>query len=395
MNGTSTISLAEAGRWLSGGTPSRDEPTYWAGDIPWIGSKDLRSFDLVGSSEHVSEDGAEAGSRIVEPGTVLFVTRGMSLAKEFRVGVAGCRLAFNQDIKAIVPRDGLSGRFLAWYLRSVEAYILDKCDTATHGTKRLPLERIDGLRVPLPSPSEQHRIATILDEADALRRKRQEALALLDQLLQSTFLEMFGDPVTNPRGWPLVALGKLTSGLRNGLSPATGGPIAGKVLTLAAITGKMFDPSQLKDAQFDRSPDPSQLVSKGLFLICRGNGNLDLVGRGRIASDMTTSTLYPDTIIACRPSNDAILDGYLEAVWQTRYVRAQIESAANTTNGTFKVNQRALESIQLPLPPRDRQATFVSFETGVGEIRSRLNSAIFGSEQLFASLLHRAFNGGL
>ena len=68
---------------------------------------------------------------------------------------------------------------------------------------------IASLQIPLPPLAEQKRIAGILDAADALRAKRREALAQLDTLLQSTFLDMFGDPVTNPKGWEVTCGGDL------------------------------------------------------------------------------------------------------------------------------------------------------------------------------------------
>ena len=75
---------------------------------------------------------------------------------------------------------------------------------------------LKSLRIPLPPLAEQKRIAGILDAADALRAKRREALAQLDTLLQSTFLDMFGDPVTNPMGWPPTSLSAISEELRDG-----------------------------------------------------------------------------------------------------------------------------------------------------------------------------------
>ena len=74
-------------------------------------------------------------------------------------------------------------------------------DNASHGTKRLPTELVEAIHVPVPPLPEQRRIAAILDKADAIRRKREEGIRLTEELLRSTFLEMFGDPVANPRGW--------------------------------------------------------------------------------------------------------------------------------------------------------------------------------------------------
>ena len=77
------------------------------------------------------------------------------------------------------------------------------------GQRRVPADFFASLQIPLPPLPEQKRIAKILDAADALRAKRRESLAQLDSLLQSTFLDMFGDPVTNPMGWEVKTLGEV------------------------------------------------------------------------------------------------------------------------------------------------------------------------------------------
>ncbi len=205
----STRPLAECGRILSGGTPSKAVDANWNGTIPWISAKSLKSFLVTDSEDRLTEIGASQGSKIVPKGSVLFVVRGMSLANEFRVGVAGRAVAFNQDVRALVPHDDVIPEYLAHYLRASERSVLDLVDAASHGTTRLTSDRIEALAVPLPPLAEQRRIAEILDQADALRAKRRAALAQVDELTQAIFLEMFGDPATNPRRLPSESLGTL------------------------------------------------------------------------------------------------------------------------------------------------------------------------------------------
>jgi type I restriction enzyme S subunit len=93
----------------------------------------------------------------------------------------------------------------------------------------------------------------VLDRAEALRAKRRAALAELDTLTQVIFLDIFGDPASNPKGWPSVRLEQtLVIPLRNGLSPSNTGKISGKVLTLSAITGSGFDETAYKISTFKR-----------------------------------------------------------------------------------------------------------------------------------------------
>jgi type I restriction enzyme S subunit len=116
-----TRKLVNCGQFLSGGTPNRASAEYWNGSTPWISAKSLRSFYVTDSEERVSQAGVEHGTRVVPAGTLLFVVRGMSLAKEFRVGVASRALAFNQDLRALIPSRDIDPIYLVHFLRSAEA----------------------------------------------------------------------------------------------------------------------------------------------------------------------------------------------------------------------------------------------------------------------------------
>lgn len=250
-------------------------------------------------------------------------------------------------------------------------------------------------RIPFPPLAEQKRIAGILDAADALRAKRRESIAQLDALLQSTYLEMFGDPVTNPKGWELIPFGELVYDFRNGISPSSKGKFDGEVLTLSAITAHDFDFSSKKPARFDRPPAQLQYISSDTFLICRGNGNIQLVGVGVFPDRDSTEVCFPDTVIAATIDFQRIIPSYLQILWRSRHVRIQIERDARTTNGTHKVNQRVLSKIWLPLPPYECQLVF---EEAVDSIRKQIElhrGALFEVTKLFQSLQHRAFTGEL
>ncbi len=388
-------STSRSGAWLSGGTPQRNEPTYWGGDVPWIGSKDLKPFDLDDSSEFVTEDGARAGSRVVDAGAVLFVTRGMSLAKEFRVGVATRRLAFNQDVKAIVPRDDLDCRFLAWFLRASERYVLDQCDTATHGTKRLPLERIESLPVPLPPLAEQRRIAAILDEAGALREMRRKSIALLDALVGSTFLEMFGDPVTNPRAWPTTALGDVSESFQYGTSTKCCESEAADslpVLRIPNVVGGRVNWSDLKYAALSDTEVQSLRLAPGDLLFVRTNGNPDYIARCAVVPDGGRDSLFASYLIRLRFRIDAgLLPSYVQAVVSAPSYRSVIEREARTTAGNYNISAEGLRSLVIPRPPLRDQRAYEAFIAATSRERATLAGALLESERLFASLLSETF----
>src|SRR5262249_50194211 len=155
---------AACGEWVCGGTPSKSVPSYWNGHIPWISSKSLKSFDLSDSEDRITSAAVENGTTLVPKVTVIFVVRGMSLANEFRVGVTTRPVAFNQDLRAIIPAKDIDGRYLARFLKAREAVILGLTNNASHGTKRLPTEILGASAVPVPPLPEQRRIAATLDK---------------------------------------------------------------------------------------------------------------------------------------------------------------------------------------------------------------------------------------
>ena len=229
--------------------------------------------------------------------------------------------------------------FLAYYLRS-PAFLAYASQYVT-GAKmpRVILDRFWAHEVPLPPLWEQRRIVQILDQAHRLRRLRAEADAKADRILPAVFAKMFGNPATNPMGWdtkPFRAI--LTEPPRNGLSPSSAGTFHAKVLTLSAITGTKFDEAAVKDSQFESLSSGNKGVDCRDFLVCRGNGNLGLMGRARFPHRTLSDTLFPDTIIAARVNPMLVDRSYLEALWQTKWMRLEIESRSTTTSGIHKIN---------------------------------------------------------
>ena len=236
----------------------------------------------------------------------------------------------------------------------------------------------------------------MLDRAEALRAKRRAALAQLDSLTQSLFLDLFGDPATNPKGWPMVSLDSVLSiPLRNGLSPSKSGKVNANVLTLSAITGSRFDATAWKTSTFISRPPANQSVSELDFLICRGNGNVHMVGKGYFPIEAMPEMTFPDTMIAARISPERIERAFLQHVWNSSAVRKQVESVARTTSGTFKVNQPSLEGIQFVSPPIALQREFARRVTAVEALKTAQRASLAELDALFATLQHRAFKGEL
>lgn len=159
--------LGATGEWLSGGTPSKQDASLWIGPVPWVSPKDMKRPRICDAIDHVSRDALERGTQLAPVGSVLMVVRGMILAHTFPVAVTTGPVAFNQDIKALVPNQDFESEFLLFWLQHRGTNILDLTDVSNHGTKRLPSERLFESGVPRPPVAEQRALIELLAGWDA------------------------------------------------------------------------------------------------------------------------------------------------------------------------------------------------------------------------------------
>ncbi|MEW4561564.1 restriction endonuclease subunit S [Bremerella sp. JC770] len=393
-----TLPLSECGTWVSGGTPKKSNPDFWNGDIPWISAKSLKTFRLSDSEDRVTKAGAAEVST-VPTGSIIFVVRGMSLAKEFRVGVTTRSVAFNQDLRAIIPNENVLPEYLARCLRGFQQQILSKVDNAAHGTKRLPSEQIQSFQIPLPPLPEQRRIAAILDQADAIRRKRQKAIELTEKFLKSAFLEMFGDPVTNPNNYDRVKLIDLAE------SPESikCGPFG----------------TQLLKSEFQKSGVPlwgikqvnrhfkqktheflTEAKARELEAYTILPGDIVMTRKGTIGNCSVYPSDFPPGIMhsdLLRIRLDQSRSRPLVTALQLAFSRHVTHQISMLSQGAIMagINVTKLKQIEVLSPPIDAQLAFErtvdQYEKTLARQR-RLSSA---NEQLFNSLVQRAFRGEL
>ncbi|MCG8550151.1 MAG: hypothetical protein MI799_07105, partial [Desulfobacterales bacterium] len=205
--------------------------------------------------------------------------------------------------------------------------------------------------------------------------------------------EMFGDPVRNDKGWDIIGFDELIQSTRNGQSPSKSGEVTGFVYTLSAITGDSFREiykeakfSQVKNVYFPSVDD---------FLVCRGNGNINLVGKAYFYPGDKDFVMFPDTMIAITIKPDSINKVFLEQLWKTHYIRSQIEKNARTANGTYKINQNVIKSMTILNPPSYYQNQFATIAEKVEGIKTQYQQSLTELENLYAALSPKAFKGEL
>jgi len=254
---------------------------------------------------------------------------------------------------------------------------------------------IASLQIPLPNLSEQKRIAGILDAADALRAKRREALAQLDTLLQSTFLDMFGDPVTNPMGWEISTIGSYVKIMAGFAFKST--DFANIGCPIIRISNLERDTINLKDCA--RIP-PASLGKGKRFRIQPGDTLIAMSGAttgklGFVPDDLDEEWYLNQRVGAFRiPDCTSVKKQYLRAILKSSFYQNIVWNLAGGA-AQPNISSKQLESAEIPLPPIYLQDKFSSIVESVERQKAAMRAHLAELDTLFASLQSRAFNGEL
>ena len=246
--------------------------------------------------------------------------------------------------------------------------------------------------VPLPPLAEQRRIADILDKADALRAQRCAALAELDTLTQSTFLDLFGDPVANPKDWPKrsfedlcpTRLGKMLD------QKQQTGAHGRCYLRNANVQWFRFDLAEVFTMDFDDDARETFRLIDGDLLICEGGEP----GRAAIWHGEIPECYYQKALHRGRTKKDVATSEYL--VWMLWFLSKRGGLGDYVTSATIAhLTGEKLKAMPVPLPPLDLQQDFAHRITAIESLKSRHRAALAELDTLFASLQHRTFRGEL
>lgn len=258
-------------------------------------------------------------------------------------------------------------------------------------------KQLESAIIPLPPLSEQKRIAKILDTTDTLRTKRREALAQLDSLLQSTFLDMFGDPVANPMGWKIRCLADIVERLDGGKNVAQSETKTDyRVLKVSAVTYGVYRPEESKYLPADFNVPESYIVKSGDLLISRAN-TTELIGATAYVWETPKNIALPDKIWKFIWKNDAQIEPlFIYHLSQNIEFRRILASRASGTSGSMKnIAKPKLLSLPILLPPLPLQTKFAAIVKSIEQQKSRMKIHLTELDTLFASLQQRAFNGDL
>lgn len=379
----------------SGGTPSRAKPEYYeGGDIPWIKSGDLKDSKIYEANEYITAAGLENSSaKIVEKDSILIAMYGATVG---RLAILGINAATNQAICNIRPDTTIADmKYLYYFLKSKFSYFVEN---AVGGAQpNISQGLIKSLEVPLPSLDEQKRIADILDKAAGVCQKREQAIKLADDFLRATFLEIFGDPVKNPKGWKKNKIKKGVLDITSGWS-ATGENISCKsdefgVLKISSVTSGIFKPEENKMVDSETILASKKLIfpKKGDLLFSRANTR-ELVAAICMVHQDYDNLFLPDKLWSIKLDHDLLLPEFFLVLIQNEKIRDLLTKQATGTSGSMlNISKNKFEETEIIFPEINVQKYFCNTFRKTINLKEKLIKSNELANESFNSLSQKVF----
>jgi type I restriction enzyme, S subunit len=375
-----------------GRTPRRDTPAYWGGCNPWATVGELDGGLISETKEHITDLAVQRVMPApVDPGTLLFSFK-LSIGK---MAVAGRRLHHNEAIAAlpIKRRDLVTPEFLYFAMKS-----------ATHETganhavlgKVLNKAKVSAIQVPVPPLDEQRRIVDILNHAASIRRLREQAKAKTKELIPALFLDMFGDPVTNPKQWPIERIDRLYERKPNygTMIRPSAESNAWLDIRVANIQGGRLDLSDRKYVDLPRSDADRHSLRDGDLILARAIGSREHLGKCVVVCPGKERWAFDSHLMRVRFDRSRVQPKFASALLSHFRGRSLFLRRVRQSAVQFNINTREFGSIELPLPPLELQDDFAERVADIQATIDQMDRAAAAAEQLQAALMARLFDGG-
>lgn len=350
--------IGDIAKFSSGGTPSKQNLEYWGGTEPWISGKDLKTHYLESSIDTLTETGYQAAKKAPK-GASLVLVRGMTLLKDFPVGYATREVAFNQDLKALVPVKNVDGLFLSLLLVAEKHKILQLVSTAGHGTGRLDTHSLQEYPVNIPPLLEQKKIAQILSTWDKaittteqlLANSQRQKKALMQQLLTGKKRLQDDNGVRFSGEWKFQTISQISNRIQR-KSDGEDHPI----LTISSLSGFVRQDERYSRYMAGESVKNYILLEKGEFAYNKGNSKTYEFG---CIFDLENyeSGLVPHVYV-CFKINQGLSHRYFKYLFEADYLKPQLGALVNTgvrNNGLLNIKPSEFMNTKVPVPCFEEQ----------------------------------------
>lgn len=391
----SRVRLAEVADVASGaGFPTAYQGEK-EGDFPFYKVSDM---NLPGNEVHMRSHNNAISEEVrkklrAKPfpaGSVIFPKIGAAIATNKKRVLTRPSCADN-NVMAVIPREGvLLPEFLLYLFsrKNLSDFASDSNPPSIRKTE------VEDWEISIPPIDEQRRIVDILNHATSIRRLREEARAKAREIIPALFVDMFGDPISNPKKWATSPLGRQVAEFRYGTSvKCVDQPMEGAlpILRIPNIIGGQVHWDDLKFTVLDVKERGRLLLQPDDLLFVRTNGNPDYIGRCAVYSG-DRQAAYASYLIRARLSPMAgVIPRYVQELVSYPTYRQNLIRNAKTTAGNFNISIDGLERLDLMLPPLPLQQEFAERVAEVEGISSLNDRAATAAEQMAQSLLAQVF----
>jgi type I restriction enzyme S subunit len=367
-----------------GRTPRRDSPQYWGGTATWVTVRELNGGVVSKSKEQISDLAvSEVMQPLIPAGTLLFSFK-LSIGK---MAIAGVPLYTNEAIAALVIRDAqvLDRDYLRYALMATSSE-----DGANHAVlgKVLNKEKVEGIEIPVPPLTEQRRIVDLLSRAEGIVRLRREAEKKAAELIPALFIDMFGDPATNPKGWAKASLGDLCIRITDGTHQPPKFQESGIPFIFVAniVQGKL----SLNATKFISEETYTELTRRCPIEL--GDVLYSTVGSYGVPVKVDTDERFSFQrhIAHLKPDRAKLDSDFLVGILTTPALKAQADLAARGI-AQKTINLGEIRKFEVITPSMDEQVRFATHVATAKSIQAQQSVATAKAQAAFDALLAQCF----
>ena len=384
LNEYTRIKIGDLAEVITGGTPSTRKNEYWDnGTIPWLPSGECQDKEINSASKFITEEGMKNSvAKLMPKSTVVIALTGATTGK---TGILNIEATANQSVTGIVPNNKFIPKYIFYYLRSIREKILN--DSYGGAQKHISQGYVKDIEVLLPSLEIQKKIVNILEKAEKALEKRKEAIKLLDELVKSKFIKMFGDLNSNSKGWVILNFNEfavIDTNMTKDFEKYADYPHIG-IDSIEKNTGNILKYQLVKDSSLKSG---KYLFDERHIIYSKIRPNLNKVALPQFKG-VCSADAYP---ILCL---DGIVDrSYLGYVLRSEFFLSYILTFSGRTN-IPKVNKDQLRGFNMPTPPIELQNQFADFVKQVDKLKFEMEKSLNELEKNFNSLMQKAFTGEL
>lgn len=378
----------------TGKTPPTQEIKYFDGEINWYTPGDLDKGKFLSSAKRtLTQLAFEDKKAVVFPKNTLIVGCIGDIGK---LGITVDNCSSNQQLTGIFPNEDVEVNYLYYWFRGNKSLIESYANNAV--VPILNNRTLETIKIPLPPLPQQQKIANILDAADALRQNDKELIAKYDELIQALFLDTFGDPVSNPKGWEFSTIEKILFSKSQNGHYATKDEYSNNGVEMVHMSDAFYQkviPGNLKKVMCDDKLLSKFVLKSSDLLISRRSLTYEGAAKPCFIPPYDKPLIYESSLIKLSPNLELISNVYLFYFLSNQRARSKYILIHVTKSTISGINNKGLNAIQVLLPPIKLQNQFAERVALIEEQKAIAQASLIKSEELFNSLLQKAFKGEL